>query len=80
MIYLRSENNYFVLVEEAMNAQGIKLAEKYHDFNTLIQICEATNNQERLEGYITKFFEAVSKKCHQKCILSIMHRLIYSTS
>jgi nuclear pore complex protein Nup133 len=43
-----------------MNAQGIKLAEKYLDFNTLIQICEATSNQDRLEGYITKFFEAVS--------------------
>lgn len=43
-----------------MNAQGIKLAEKYLDFNTLIQICETTNNQERLEGYISKFVDAVS--------------------
>ncbi|XP_059475123.1 nuclear pore complex protein Nup133 isoform X2 [Neocloeon triangulifer] len=42
-------------VDESMIEQAMKLAEKYHDFNTLVQICESAHNQERLESYIQKF-------------------------
>ncbi|PSN35523.1 hypothetical protein C0J52_23803 [Blattella germanica] len=33
------------------------LAEKYCDFQTLVQICELTDNQERLDQYMDTFFE-----------------------
>lgn len=31
------------------------LAEKYCDFPSLVQICELTNNKNRLDGYMEKF-------------------------
>ena len=39
--------------------RAASLAEKYFDFDALIQICEVTNNQERLQRYITQFAEQV---------------------
>lgn len=34
-----------------------KLAEKYLDFNTLVLICDQTENQERLDSYIERYKE-----------------------
>jgi hypothetical protein len=36
------------------------LAEKYCDFQILVQICELTGNRERLDQYMEKFSEQVS--------------------
>jgi nuclear pore complex protein Nup133 len=47
-------------VEEGMSDNAAKLAEKYMDFAALVQLCDSTNNQERLEQYIHKFAEHVS--------------------
>ena len=35
------------------------LAEKYCDFQTLVQICDLTDNTERLDHYMEKFSEQV---------------------
>lgn len=43
-----------------MTEAATKLAEKYLDFQTLVQLCEVTKNQERLDQYIQKFAEHVS--------------------
>lgn len=36
------------------------LAEKYYDFDLLIQLCEETDNSDRIERYITQFSDKVS--------------------
>lgn len=40
--------------------RAASLAEKYFDFDVLITICEATNNQDRLQRYVTQFSDQVS--------------------
>ena len=37
--------------------EATRLAEKYHEFQGLIRICEMTNDNERLEQYMDKFSE-----------------------
>lgn len=36
------------------------LAEKYCDFDILVQMCEQTNNQSRLQHYMAKFADQVT--------------------
>lgn len=36
------------------------LAEKYCDFDILVQMCEQTNNQTRLQRYMTQFADQVT--------------------
>lgn len=43
------------LIKEEQYDNAAMLAEKYCDFPSLIQICELTNNKNRLDGYIEKF-------------------------
>ncbi|XP_041351939.1 nuclear pore complex protein Nup133-like [Gigantopelta aegis] len=43
------------LLDYEQYERAASLAEKYFDFNALIQICEVTNNEERLQRYITQF-------------------------
>ncbi|XP_076290954.1 nuclear pore complex protein Nup133 isoform X3 [Lasioglossum baleicum] len=43
------------LIKEEQYDSAAMLAEKYCDFASLIQICELTNNKNRLDGYIEKF-------------------------
>ncbi|XP_053999157.1 nuclear pore complex protein Nup133 [Hylaeus anthracinus] len=43
------------LIKEEQYDSAAMLAEKYCDFASLIQICELTNNKNRLDGYIGKF-------------------------
>jgi len=43
------------LIKEEQYDSAAMLAEKYCDFPSLIQICELTNNKNRLDGYIEKF-------------------------
>lgn len=38
------------------------LAEKYCDFDILVQMCEQTDNQSRLQHYMTKFADQVHKE------------------
>lgn len=45
------ENNQYEL--------AVKLAEKYHDFKTLLLICDKTKNQERLDEYNIRFADMV---------------------
>lgn len=43
------------LVDDAQYELATKLAEKYLDFPILLQICDRTDNQQRLDEYITKY-------------------------
>ncbi|XP_015437320.1 PREDICTED: nuclear pore complex protein Nup133 [Dufourea novaeangliae] len=43
------------LIKEEQYDSAAMLAEKYCDFASLIQICELTNNKNRLDGYMEKF-------------------------
>ncbi|KAG7207192.1 hypothetical protein KM043_008877 [Ampulex compressa] len=43
------------LIKEEQYDNAAMLAEKYCDFASLIQICELTNNKNRLDSYIDKF-------------------------
>lgn len=56
------------------------LAEKYCDFDILVQMCEQTDNQSRLQHYMAKFADQVAhisadlvfykfQKCHCKLII-----------
>lgn len=38
------------------------LAEKYCDFDILVQMCEKTDNQSRLQHYMNKFADQVDLK------------------
>ena len=44
-----------LLVERKVWEEAASLAEKYHDFDMLVRICEETGNKEKLEGYMEKF-------------------------
>lgn len=35
--------------------QAVCLAEKYCDFRTLVEVCDKTDNQERLSQYMAQF-------------------------
>lgn len=43
------------LVLDRQYELATKLAEKYLDFQTLVQICDSTDNQQRLDEYIRKY-------------------------
>jgi nuclear pore complex protein Nup133 len=45
----------FPLVEDEQFELAAKLAEKYLDFQTLVIICDRTENQQRLDEYIERF-------------------------
>ncbi|CAG9859414.1 unnamed protein product [Phyllotreta striolata] len=45
------------LVNEKEYERAMLLAEKYLDFETLLIICEATNNQSRLDEYMDRFID-----------------------
>lgn len=47
----------FPLVEDEQYELATKLAEKYLDFQTLVVICDKTDNQNRLDKYIEKYKE-----------------------
>lgn len=47
----------YPLVEDEQYEQAAKLAEKYFDFQTLVIICDRTENQQRLDEYIERFKE-----------------------
>lgn len=42
-------------MEDREYERAVMLAEKYFDFQTLVQICDLTNNKDRLDVYIEKF-------------------------
>lgn len=44
-------------MEDREYERAVMLAEKYFDFQTLVQICDLTNNRDRLDVYIEKFKE-----------------------
>ncbi|XP_036140660.1 nuclear pore complex protein Nup133 isoform X2 [Monomorium pharaonis] len=43
------------LIKEEQYDNAAMLAEKYCDFPSLVQICELTDNKNRLDGYVEKF-------------------------
>lgn len=47
----------YPLVEDEQYELAAKLGEKYHDFQTLIVICDKTKNQARLDEYIERYEE-----------------------
>lgn len=51
------------------------LAEKYCDFDILVQMCEQTDNQARLQRYMTQFADQVSTLVCGGCRLSHSLRL-----
>jgi hypothetical protein len=50
-------------VEDEEFERAAILAEKYCDFQILVQISELTDNRERLDRYMEKFSEQVSSLC-----------------
>ena len=53
--------NGCVPVELGQYQWAAALAEKYCDFDILVQMCELTDNQTRLQHYMTKFADQVLK-------------------
>ncbi|XP_050690235.1 nuclear pore complex protein Nup133-like isoform X2 [Eriocheir sinensis] len=54
--YRRDRYNLIApLVEGEQYDQAVSLAEKYCDFRTLVEVCDRTNNQERLTQYMNMF-------------------------
>ena len=51
--------------------RAAELAERYDDFATLIQICEITNNQERMQRYMGQFEKKVSAEITIVFLISI---------
>lgn len=49
----------FVAVELSQYQWVAALAEKYCDFDILVQMCEQTDNQSRLQHYMAKFADQV---------------------
>lgn len=43
------------LLDYEQYVRAASLAEKYYDFDALIRICEATDNQDRLQRYVAQF-------------------------
>lgn len=50
---------FCVAVELGQYQWVAALAEKYCDFDILVQMCEQTDNQSRLQHYMTKFADQV---------------------
>lgn len=49
---------YFT-VEYGKHEMAASLAEKYCDFEILIQLCDDTNNSDRIERYLVQFADKV---------------------
>lgn len=49
----------YPLIEDEQYELAAKLGEKYLDFQTLVIICDKTDNQQRLDEYIERFQEFV---------------------
>lgn len=49
------------LVRGEQYDQAVGLAEKYCDFRTLVEVCDRTENQERLGQYMTQFGSEVRR-------------------
>ena len=49
-----------ILVTLNQYERAASLAEKYCDFGILVQLCEETNNEERLNRYMNQFQSRVS--------------------
>ena len=64
----------FLSVEYEQFDRAASLAEKYYDFDILIRICEATDNQDRLQRYITQFADRVSPlvNCDDRCLTVVL--------
>ncbi|EEC20262.1 conserved hypothetical protein, partial [Ixodes scapularis] len=45
------------LVKASQYERAAALAEKYFDFGSLVEICEATSNKDRLQSYMSQFAE-----------------------
>lgn len=52
--------SFFFPVQHKHFDRAASLAEKYEDFEMLMTICDATNNQERLQRYRSQFADKVS--------------------
>ncbi len=46
-------------VHVGQRSHAASLAEKYHDFGVLIELCESTGDQSTLQQYMTQFTEEV---------------------
>ena len=51
---------YFVVVAHQQWERAATLAEKYCDFGVLVELCESTDNQDRLQRYMNQFQSRVS--------------------
>lgn len=48
-------------VKASQYERAAALAEKYFDFGSLVEICDATSNQDRLQSYMSQFAEQVRR-------------------
>ena len=49
-----------ILVNFGQHERAASLAEKYCEFDVLLQICEQTSNQDRLTRYLNQFHNKVT--------------------
>lgn len=54
--------SFFLTVELGQHQWVAALAEKYCDFDILVQLCERTDNQSRLQHYMVKFADQVTSQ------------------
>ncbi len=47
-------------VQHEQYERAASLAEKYSDFGILVQLCEVTNNQDRLQRYMNQYQKNVN--------------------
>ena len=65
----------FFAVEHEHFDRAASLAEKFCDFETLVTICENSNNMDRLQRYMEQFKGMVSGKKYKKNITTIIKNL-----
>lgn len=64
---------FCVAVELGQYQWVAALAEKYCDFDILVQMCEQTDNQSRLQHYMAKFSDQVHKNSARVSLHVIYH-------
>lgn len=77
---LKSKNNYFfiILVDVQQFERAAAIAEKYLDFDILVQICELTQSGDRMQRYMMQFANQVLIFSFTKSIyLSILYIYMY---
>lgn len=66
----------FSSVHLEQRTHATSLAEKYHDFGVLIELCESAGDQDTLQRYMTQFTQQVKPLLFNKTFSSWNHELL----